>query len=158
MRQVLTDQKVNMTTRAKLMCAIPSFIWNASLLGTCWMELLRQMVNGGWSRLPTPEDAEDTEFRLRSQDRHSTHNKLSQKCDLEPIFKMLVIFDVWRCPNTTVTNKMLFAKSRPPYKRDPWIKIAKLLNVPIKLAKRSTQDKSGFAALVDRVVASATPR
>ena len=53
---------------------------------------------------------------------------------------------------------MLFAKSRPPYKRDPWIKIAKLLNVPIKLAKRSTQDKSGFAALVDRVVASATPR
>ena len=23
------------------------------------------MVNGGWSRLPTPEDAEDTEFRLR---------------------------------------------------------------------------------------------
>ena len=21
-------------------------------------------VNGGWSRLPTPEDAEDTEFRL----------------------------------------------------------------------------------------------
>ena len=53
---------------------------------------------------------------------------------------------------------MLFAKSRQPYKRDPWINIAKLLNVPIKLAKRSTQDKSGFAALVDRVVASATPR
>ena len=29
------------------------------------MELLREMVNGRWSRLPTPEEAGDTEFRLR---------------------------------------------------------------------------------------------
>ena len=35
----------------------------------------------------------------------------------------------------------------------PWINIAKLLNVSTEKAKRSTQDKSGFAALVDRVVA-----
>ena len=52
---------------------------------------------------------------------------------------------------------MLFAKSKRPYKRDPWRNIAKLLNFPIEQAKRATQDKSGFAALVDRVVASATP-
>ena len=87
---------MNMTIRAKLMCAIPSFIWNASLLETCWMKLLRQMVIGGWSRLPTPEDAEDTEFRLRCTKTDILHitNKQSQKCDLEPIFKMLVMFDV----------------------------------------------------------------
>ena len=35
----------------------------------------------------------------------------------------------------------------------PWINIAKLLNVSTEQAKRSTQDKTGFAALVDRVVA-----
>ena len=35
--------------------------------------------------------------------------------------------------------------------------MAKLLNFPIEQAKGSTQDKSVFAALVDRVVASATP-
>ena len=64
---------------------------------------------------------------------------------------------VCRCPNTTLTKKMLFAKSKRPYKRDPWRNIAKLLNFPIEQAKRSTQDKRGFAALVDRVVASATP-
>ena len=53
----------------------------------------------------------------------------------------------------------MFTKSRRPYKRDPWINIAKLLpvNVSIEQAKSSTQDKSGFAAVVDRVVASATP-
>ena len=63
---------------------------------------------------------------------------------------------VRRCPYTTLTKKVLFAKSRRPYKQDLWINIAKLLNFPIEQAKRSTQDKSGFAALVDRVVASAT--
>ena len=36
-----------------------------SKLESCWMELLRQMVNGGWSRLPTPEHAEETEYKLR---------------------------------------------------------------------------------------------
>ena len=54
-------------------------------------------------------------------------------------------------------SNMLFAKSRPPYKRDLWINIAKLLNVSTEQAKRFTEGKSGFAALVDHVVASATP-
>ena len=48
---------------------------------------------------------------------------------------------------------MLFAKSSRSHKRDPWINIAKLLNVTVEQAKRSKQDKSGcFAVLVDRVV------
>ena len=48
---------------------------------------------------------------------------------------------VCRCPNTTLTNKMmLFAKSGRPCKRDPWINIAKSLNVSIEQARRSTQD------------------
>ena len=43
------------------------------------MEMMRQMVNGGWRRLPTPEDADDTEFRLLIyQHKHSTHNKKQQ--------------------------------------------------------------------------------
>ena len=40
---------------------------------------------------------------------------------------------------------MLFAKSRHQYKQDPWIHIAKLLNVSIEQAKRSTKDQSSFA-------------
>ena len=34
-------------------------------LESCWMDLLRQMVKGGWSRLPTPEHAEETVYKLR---------------------------------------------------------------------------------------------
>ena len=36
---------------------------NFKKLETCWIELLREMVNGRWSRLPLPEEAEDAEFR-----------------------------------------------------------------------------------------------
>ena len=64
---------------------------------------------------------------------------------------------VCRCLHTMLTKKMLFAKSKRLYRLDPWINIAKLLNVFIEQAKRSTQNKSGFTALVDRVVANATP-
>ena len=62
---------------------------------------------------------------------------------------------VCRCLNTMLTKKMLFAKLKRPYQREPWKNIAELLNVFIEQAKRSPQDKSGFAALVDRVVANA---
>ena len=63
---------------------------------------------------------------------------------------------VCHCPNTTLTKKMLFVKSRRPYKRGPWINIAKLSNVSIEQTKSFKQDESGFATLVDCVVASAT--
>ena len=56
-----------------------------------------------------------------------------------------------------LTKKMLFAKSKCPYQRILWINIAEQLNVAIEHAKWSTQDKSGFAALVDCVIANATP-
>ena len=84
---------------------------------------------------------------------HITKKQQSQKCHQEPIFQY--IGHVCRHPNTMLTKEMLFAKSRRPYKRDPsrshstgentahrspWINIAKLLNVSMEQAKRSTQE------------------
>ena len=63
---------------------------------------------------------------------------------------------VRRCPNTLLT-KMLFAKSKRSYQRDPWINIAQkyLLNVSIEQAKKCRLDKGGLAALVaDRACSS----
>ena len=117
--------------------------------------MLRQIVNGGWNRLPTPEDAEDTEFRLRYTNTDILH--VTENNSLRNVIRsqyLKYIGRVYRCSNTTLTKKM-FAKRRP-YKRDPRITIGKLLNVSIEQANRSTQNKSGFAVLVDRLVASAT--
>ena len=89
------------------------------------------------------------------QSKHTTKNNSLRNMISGQYLKY--IDHVCRCPNTTLTKKMLFAKSRRPYKRGPWINIAKLSNVSIEQAKSFTQHKSGFAALVDCVVASATP-
>ena len=137
---MLTDQKVNMATRTKLMgtCVRSRLLYrtqawyineeNVRKLETCWMELLRHMVNGVWSRPPTPEDAEETEFRLRYTNTdilHVTKNRSLRNVIRSQYLKY--IGHVCRCPNAKLTKKMLFAKSRRPYNRDPWINIAKLL-------------------------------
>lgn len=56
-----------------------------------------------------------------------------------------------------LTNLCPYAKSKCPYQQYPWQNIAILLNISTEQAKRCTQDKSGFAALVDRVIVSSTP-
>ena len=45
------------------------------------------------------------------------------------------------CPNTTLTKKMLLRSLGVHTNGTPWINIAKLLNVSIEQAKRSTQDE-----------------
>ena len=58
---------------------------NVTKFETCWMEMMRQMVNSGWSRLPTPEDADDTEFRLSYSNKrilHVTKKQQSQKANI----------------------------------------------------------------------------
>ena len=58
---------------------------------------------------------------------------------------------------TMLTTKMLLVKSKRPYQRDPWINIAKLLNISIEKANRCTQDKVGFAQLDEQTLDNATP-
>ena len=104
-----------------------------------------------------PEDAEDTEFRLQYTNTNTLH---ITKCNsLRNVIRsqcLKYISRVYHCPNTILT-KMLFAKSRHPYKWDPWMNVAKLLNVSSEQAKRSKQDKRGLAALANHVLASVTP-
>ena len=42
---------------------------------------------------------------------------------------------------TMMTKMMQLVKSKRPYQVDPWINIAKLLNISIDKANRCTQDK-----------------
>ena len=56
-----------------------------------------------------------------------------------------------------LTKKMLFVKSKRSYQRDPSINIVKLLNISTEQARTGTQDKVGFAALVERVFDNENP-
>ena len=55
-----------------------------------------------------------------------------------------------------MTKMMQLVKSKRPYQVDPWINIAKLLNISIDKANRCMQDKVGFAALDEQVLDNAT--
>ena len=115
------------------------------------MELLRQMVKGGWSRLPTPEHAEETVYKLRYTNIEILH--ITRTENLRSVIRnqyLKYIGHVCRSPNTMLTKKMLFAIPKLKYHRDPWINISKLLNVSIEQAKRTTQLKAGFAALIEQ--------
>ena len=57
---------------------------------------------------------------------------------------------------TVLTKMMQLVKSKRPYQVDPWINIAKLLNISIDKANRCTQDKVGFTALDEQVLDNAT--
>ena len=57
---------------------------------------------------------------------------------------------------TILTKMMQLVKSKRRYQVDPWINIAKLLNISIDKANRCTQDKVGFAALDEQVLDNAT--
>ena len=92
---------------------------NIRKLETVWMELLRQMVNGGWSRLPIPDNAEDKEFRRRYTNTDIPHIKNRSLRNVIRSQYIKHICFVFCCPNTTLAKKMLFADSRRPHKRDP---------------------------------------
>ena len=170
MRQVLTDNKVRMVTRIKLMeaCVRSRLTYGTQAwyineecmrkLESCWMELLRQMVKGGWSRLPTPEHAEETVYKLRYTNIEILH--ITRTENLRSVIRnqyLKYIGHVCRCSNTMLTKKILFAIPKRKNHRDPWINISKMLNVSIEQAKRTTQLKAGFAALIDRRSNDATP-
>ena len=115
-----------------------------------------------WHRLSTPKKAEpDAEYRLRYSATDILY--IAKTSSLRNVIRSQYlkhighVQHVCRCPNTLLIKKMLLANAKRPYQRTPWINITKLLNVSIEQAKRSMQDKSGFTALVDRVVANAIP-
>ena len=71
------------------------------------------------------------------QHRHSTDNKKQKSQNVIRSQYLKYTGHVCRCPNTTLTKKMMFAKSRhDPYKRDPWTNIAKSFKLMSPLSKQ----------------------
>mgnify|MGYP000594662591 CR=1 FL=1 len=127
-------------------------------LKSSWIEMLRHLVKGGWARLSTPEGSEEEMFSLKY--RNEDILAITKSKHLDNVVRgqyLRYIGHVCRSSNTMLTNKMLFAKSKKPYQRDPWINISKMLKVSIEQAKRETQVKSGFAALIQKQFGNATP-
>ena len=160
LRNILTDHRVNMRTRRKLLesCVRSRLTYATQAwypneqqmkkLEVCWLQCLRGMVQGGWRRKGDNNDNEE-DFRLVY-----SNERIQEIVGTQPLKNHInkqylnYIGHICRGENTGLTKKMMFAKATRGYYRDPWIKISSLLNVSIEQAKRSTQSRNKFAELV----------
>ena len=82
------------------------------------------------------QDENNTQTQIH-QHRHSTDNKKQKSQNVIRSQYLKYTGHVCRCPNTTLTKKMMFAKSRhDPYKRDPWTNIAKSFKLMSPLSRQ----------------------
>ena len=73
------------------------------------MEMLKQMVKGGWSRHATI-DSDENEYRLRYA--NADILRMTKSKPLQNVMRsqyLKYIAHVCRCPNSMMTKKMLFA-------------------------------------------------
>ena len=83
------------------------------------MELLRLMVNGGWSGLPTLKTQRiqnlESDTPVTPTDILSITKKNSSLRNVIRSHYLKHIAHVCRCQKTMLTKKMLFAESKRPY-------------------------------------------
>lgn len=162
LRTALCDTNIQLQTRSKLLeaCVRSRLTYGLQScypkeaemkkLEGCWSGLLRNMVKGGWKRKdPVEEDGENFSLVYSNE-------RVQKIIQAEPLRGYIdaqylkYIGHVCRSTNCSLTKTMLFAQSGRSHFRDPWIKIARLLGVSDDQAKRLTQKRSEFAALIHR--------
>ena len=126
-------------------------------LESCWAQHLRYMVKGGWARKGEDDD-HDYRFLYRNNEIEEIVGSMPLRHFIEKQH-LKYIAHVCRGPNTSITKKLLFAEPTKPHYRDPWIRIAKCLNISIEQAKAATQSRSGFNELLRQLYGDdSTPR
>ena len=120
-------------------------------LETCWFQLLRSMIRGGWRR-QEPENEDVEEFRFVY-----TNGRIEELMKTQPLRCYInsqylkYTCHVCRLDNNCIAKIMLFAVPTKRYFRDPWLKISTMLGITPDQAKKMTQSRPEFAGLVQQV-------
>ena len=155
MHEVLCDPKVNKNTRLKLLesCVMPRLIYGLQAcfpkekemkkIESCWFQLLRTMVKGGWRRVS--EDPEDPDFRFvyRNSDLQRIIGTKSIR-DILLGHHLRYFGHVCRDENPAITKKMMFAVSKASNYSDPWEKIEESVGIDRTQLLRDTWDRAAF--------------
>ena len=160
LRKALCDTDIRMQTRRKLLEACvrsrltyglqacyPKEMEMKKLEG-CWSGFLRTMVKGGWKRKDPEEEGEEEYSFVYSNARiQSIIQSVPLRNHIDAQY-LKYIGHVCRATNKSLIKTMMFAQPGRSHRRDPWIRIADLLGVSIDQAKKLTQTRSEFAALI----------
>ena len=117
-------------------------------LESCWFECF---VKGGWKRHESPEGSEN-DFRF-------VYTNLDLQCILRttPLRdeiiaqKMRYFGHICRRDNKSLTKKMLFAKSKRPYYRDPVKKLASKNGIEINQLLKMTQSQQQYKGFIEQM-------
>ena len=163
LKNVLCDTDVNLGSRRKILeaCVRSRLLYGTSAwdpkereikkLESCWFECLRTMVKGGWKRHESPEGSEN-DFRF-------VYTNLDLQCILRttPLRdeiiaqKMCYFGHICRRDNKSLTKKMLFAKSKRPYYRDPVKKLASENGIEISQLLKMTQSRQQYKGFIEQM-------
>ena len=161
LRGVLSDIHVNVRSRRKLVesCVRSRLTYGTQAwfpkeqelkrLESCWHEILRSMVKGGWSRKKPPEGSDEVEYAFKYSNQQ-IQNILKTAPLRDAIYHQYLkyIGHVCRMSNNAIPKRLMFATAQKPHYRDPWIKIAELLDMSIDQAKRVTQSRKDYHGLL----------
>ena len=105
------------------------------------------MVKGRWKRVES-SDENESEFRFvyRNTDLEDILGTTSLREEIVAQ-KMRYYGHICRRDNNSLTKKMMFSKSKRPYFRDPWKKIADEVGVEREQILKTTQLQSKFRDL-----------
>ena len=168
LRNVLCDTDVNLKTRRKILeaCVRSRLLYGTSAwdpkegeirkLEVCWNECLRLMVKGGWRRQETNEE---NEYKFVY-----TNLDLEGILQISPLRQGILaqrlkyLGHVCRKENTSSTKRMMFAKSKRLYVRDPWKKIASQMGIDVSQLLKMTQSRLQYRAFIDMMKSTSKRR
>ena len=120
-------------------------------LDTCWFEMLRKMIIGGYRRKETSIGKDQNYAYVYT---NADILKITKTTSIKQFANeqyLKYIGHVCRKPNNCLTKLSLFFTPKAKYYRDPWINIAKLMgNISIEQAKKETQDRGRFIRLMSK--------
>ena len=105
------------------------------------------MVKGGWKRQETDEENE-YKFVYTNQDLERILQTLPLRQEILAQ-RLKYLGHVCRKDNTSSTKKMMFAKSKRPYVRDQWKKIAGQMGIDVSQLLKMTQSRLQYRAFID---------
>ena len=163
LKNVLCDTDVNLKSRRKILeaCVRSRLLYGTAAwapkeretqkLETCWFECLRTMVKGGWTRQDSEEEGE-AEYRFVY-----TNSDLAGIIQTAPLReemlaqRMRYYGHVCRRDNLSITKRMMFAKPKKLYYRDPWKKLSSYTGIEVDQLLRMTQSRKQYKDVIDRM-------
>ena len=162
LESMLCDRQIYLKTRVKVaescirsrLCyalqALHSLrVIDLSKLESFWVQCLRKMINGGTKRKRNSNGEEIYSLYYTNKQIYSIA-KTSNFTEFIKTQYLKYIGHVCRRPNQNLTKMVLFMNNVKKYKRNPWIKIAKMLNVSVSQVKSTTQNVGDFCELISR--------